>query len=64
MMPTIYPILGIVKSVKRDPGDNEGSTIKVIDSNTQKENNIICPFFCPTKKDDILAGMCISNDIV
>lgn len=57
-----YQVLGIVKSVKYNPGDDQGSTIKITDRNTQKENNIICPFFCPARKDDVIAGVCLLNN--
>lgn len=63
MMPQIYQILGTVKHVKRNPGEDKGSVIRLIDYATQKEVKVNCPFFCPTKKDDIIAGAAIlAND--
>jgi hypothetical protein len=60
-MINIYQVLGIVKYVKRSTADDSSCTIKVMNRETQKENNIFCPFFCPVRKDDILAGICFLN---
>jgi hypothetical protein len=62
MMTQMYQILGIVKHVKRNPGEDKGSVIRLIDYATQKEIKVSCPFFCPTKKDDIIAGFSILHN--
>ena len=54
-------ILGIVKSFKQNVGDDQGGIIVVEDRNSQKEIKIVCPFFCPARKFDVIQGYCVQQ---
>lgn len=59
-MTTVYSIEGVVKTIKKLQNGNSLITILSFSSNT--EYKVVCTYFCPTMRGDIINGFCIQTD--
>src|SRR3990172_10614698 len=58
--PTLCTITGVVKKNQRLP--DKSNLITVRSHSTQREYQILCPYFCPTRPNDVLTGYCTENN--
>jgi len=57
----IYSILGVIK--KSEPLKyDKGNLFTVISSTSSREYRIVCTYFCPARRGDVLSGYCINHE--
>lgn len=59
----LFEILGVIRNVKSlDPSRKNSARVFSVSSNhSGKEYTILCSYFCPAKKADVISGYCVQQ---